>query len=147
MKRLTSINEVLDFAIAGEVKSQELYMEMAAKAENPWMRKTLERLAQEEQQHRAKLEKVKAGKIALGREQVDDLGIADTLEEIKPDASMDYREFLVFAIKKENRAHKLYARLASIFSEPDLSSLFNKLAAEEADHKRRFEVQYESLTS
>ena len=90
---------------------------------------------------------VKAGKIALERDQVGDLGISDTLEDIKPKAGMNYRELLVFAIKKENTAHKLYARLAVIFSEPELSGLFRKLAEEEADHKRRFEVQYESLTS
>ena len=130
-----------------EIKAHELYIEMAAMAESPWMRKTLEGLAQQERQHRAKLEAVKAGKIALEREQVGDLGLADTLDDVKPKAGMDYREFLVFAVKKENTAHKLYARLASIFSEPQLSGLSRKLAEEEAEHKRRFELQYESLTS
>jgi len=147
VKRLTSINDILDLAIATEIKAHELYTEMAAKAKSPWMRRALEGVARQEQQHRAKLEAVKAGKIALEREKVGDLGIADTLEDVKPKAGMDYREFLAFAIKKENTSHNLYARLASIFSEPQLSDLFNKLAEEEADHKRRFEVQYESLTS
>ena len=147
MKRLSSIDDILDFAIAGEIKAHELYTEMAAKAESPWMGRTLEGMAREEQQHRAKLEAVKAGKIALEREQVGDLGIAGMLEDVKPKAGMDYREFLAFAIKKEDTSHKLYTRLASIFSEPELSGLFRRLAEEEADHKRRFEVQYESLTS
>jgi rubrerythrin len=147
VKRLSSIDDILDFAIAGEIKAHELYTEMAAKAESPWMRRTLEGMAREEQQHRAKLEAVKAGKIALEREQVGDLGIAGTLEDVKPKAGMDYREFLAFAIKKEDTSHKLYTSLASIFSEPELSGLFRRLAEEEADHKRRFEVQYESLTS
>ena len=147
MKKLTSIDGILDFAIAGEVKARELYMEMAAMAENPWMRTTLEDLAQEEQQHQRKLEAVKTGKIALQHEQVGDLGIAETLDDIRPQAPMDYRELVMFAIKKENTTHKLYTRLASIFSQPELQDLFGKLAAEEANHKRRFEMQYEWLTS
>jgi rubrerythrin len=147
VKKLSSIDDILDFAIAGEMKAHELYTDMAANAESPWMRRALEGMAQQEQQHRAKLEAVKAGKIALDREQVGDLGIAATLEDVKPKAGMDYREFLAFAIKKENSSHKLYASLASIFSEPELSDLFRRLAEEEADHKRRFEVQYELLTS
>ena len=33
MKKLSSMNDVLDFAIAGESKAAELYTKMAAKAE------------------------------------------------------------------------------------------------------------------
>ena len=51
MKKLSSMNDVLDFAIAGESKAAELYTKMAATADNPWMRKTLESFAQEELQH------------------------------------------------------------------------------------------------
>ncbi len=147
MKKLNSIDDVLDFAIGGEIKAAELYMKMAAMAENPWMCKTLEGLAQEELQHRRKLKAVRAGKIALEREEGGDLGIAETLEDIQPHPDMDYRELVVFAIKKENVSYGLYSKLASIFSEPELKNIFLQLAEEEAGHKRRFEMQYEWLTS
>jgi rubrerythrin len=81
----------------------------------------------------------------LGREDVGDLGLAETLEDVQPHPDMDFRELLVFAIKKENVSQGLYTRLASIFSEPELQNTFLKLAEEEADHKRRFEMEYESL--
>jgi len=110
MRKLRSIYEVLDFAIAGEINAHELYVKMAAMVENPWMCRTIKGFAQEELQHREKLEAVKAGKIALEREEVGDLGIADTLEDIKPHAGMDYCELLVFAIKKENVSHSLYMK-------------------------------------
>ena len=58
---------------------------------------------------------------------------------------MDYRELLVFDIKKENVSHRLYSTLVSIFSEPELKALFRKLAEEQADHKRRFEIEYDSM--
>jgi rubrerythrin len=147
VKKLNSIDEILDFAISGEIKAYELYMDMAAMVENQWICKSIEGMAQEELQHQAKLKAVKARKIALKREEVDDLGIADTIENIKPQENMDYRELLMFAIKKENVSHGLYSRLALIFPEPELKDIFLKLAEEEAEHKRRFEMQYESLTS
>ena len=147
MKKISSMADVLDLAIAGENESAELYTKMAAMVENPWMRQTLEGLAQEELGHRKKLKAVKTGWRTLAREDVGDLGIAEALEDVKPHPNMDYRELVAFAIKKEAASHGLYARLASIFSEPELHETFEALAKEEAGHKRRFEMEYESLTS
>ena len=65
MKKLNSMSDVLDFAIAGESKAAELYTKMAAMPENPWMRETLEGFAQEELQHGKKLKAVNAGSVAL----------------------------------------------------------------------------------
>lgn len=146
MKKLSSMNDVLDFAIAGESKAAELYTKMAATAENPWMRKTLEGFAQEELQHGKKLKAVRAGRITLEREGVGDLGLAEKLDDVEPHADMDYPELLVFAIKKENVSHGLYTRLASIFTEPELQETFLAIAEQEAEHKWRFEMEYESLT-
>ena len=147
MKKFSSVDEVLNVAIASESKAHELYIEMAAMVENPFMRRTLEGFAQDELRHRAKLVAVKKGKITLERDEVGDLGIADTLEDTQPQPKKDYRELLVFAIKKEDSAHKFYTIMASIFSEPDLKDIFNNLAEEEAAHKRQFEIEYDSITS
>jgi len=147
MKKLTSIEGILDFAIGAETKAHELYLKMAAMAKNPWVSKTIEGMAQEELQHKRKLKAVRAGRIALEREDVGDLGIADTLDDVEPHAEMDYRELVRFAVKKEAASQKLYSRLASVFSEPELRETFLRLAAEEADHKRRFEMQHDWLTS
>ena len=147
MKKISSMADVLNFAIAGETNAAELYMKMAAMVENPWMQKKLEGLAAEELGHRKKLKDVKTGWSALVREDAGDLGIAETLDDVKPHAKMDYRELLAFAIKKENASHNLYTTLASVFTEPELQETFKALAAEEAEHERRFEMEYESLTS
>ena len=147
MKKISSMADVLNFAIAGETNAAELYMKMAAMVENPWMQKKLEGLAAEELQHRKRLKAVQIGRRTLDREDAGDLGIAETLDDVKPHAKMDYRELLVFAIKKENASHNLYMTLASVFTEPELQETFKALAAEEAEHKRRFEMEYESLTS
>ena len=147
MNKLSTVDDVLDFAIGGESKASELYTEMAAMAENPWISKTLEGMAQEELQHEKKLKAVRARKLTLSRDQVSDLGIADTVEKTEPHAKMNYRELLAYAIKKEGISQGLYSRMATIFDEPELRDMFLKLAEEEADHKRTFETQYESLMS
>jgi rubrerythrin len=147
MKKLNSMSDVLDFAIAGESKAAELYSKMATMPENPWMREALEDFAQEELQHHKKLKAVRTGRTALEREGVGDLGLAEKLDDVEPHPDMDFRDLLVFAIKKENVSQSLYTRLASIFTEPELQETFLKLAEQEAKHKRRFEMEYESLAS
>ena len=147
MRKISSMKDVLDFAISGESKAAELYSKMAVSAANPWMRKTLEDFAQQELQHHNKLKAVRAGRNALVREEIADLGIAEQLDDVEPHPDMDYPELLVFAIKKENASHGLYTKLASIFTEPELQETFLALAEQEAEHKRRFEMEYESLTS
>ena len=81
MNKLSTVDDVLDFAIGGESKASELYTEMAAMVENPWISKTLEGFAQDELRHEKKLKAVRARKLTLNRDQVSDLGIADTLAE------------------------------------------------------------------
>ena len=65
----------------------------------------------------------KIGRRALNSEDVSDLDIAETLENVKPHPDMDYRELLAFAIKKENISQDLYTRLAVIFPEPELQDI------------------------
>ena len=145
--KFKSIDELLDTAIIRETKAQELYIKMAFMVKNPWMCRVLEGFAQEELQHRIKLEAVKAGKISLERKEIGDLGIDDGFEDIKPHANMDYLELLAFAIKKENSSCRFYTSMASIFSEPDLKDIFLKLAKEEANHRQRLEIEYDLMTS
>jgi rubrerythrin len=142
-----SVDELLDAAIMREIQAQELYMKMALMVKNPWMRKVLEGFAQKEVKHRVKLEAVKAGKIGLEQKEIGDLDIDEALEGIKPHANMGYSELLAYSIKKEHCAHQFYNTMASIFSEPELKDMFLRLAQEEANHKRRLEIEYDSMTS
>ncbi len=144
--KLSSVGEVLDFAISAEVKAQQLYARMAAMVENAWLKTAIEEIAQDERQHQAKLQAIRAGSVSLSDSGPKDLGLADKLDDVEPHPDMTYPELLAFAIKKEGSAHRLYDTLATALSKPDLKDIFRKLAAEEAQHKRRFELQYEQLT-
>ncbi|MCP4258714.1 MAG: ferritin family protein [Planctomycetes bacterium] len=145
--KFESVDELLDAAIIRETQAQELYIKIAFMVKNPWMRRLLEGFAQEEMQHRIKLEAVKRGKIGLEQKQVGNVDIDDTFEDIKPHANMDYLELLEYAIKKENGSCRFYTSMASHFSEPELKDIFLKLAKEEANHRQRLQTEYDLMKS
>jgi rubrerythrin len=146
MSSFGSLNEILDYAIAREVEAHQLYTKLARSVQKPEMRKVLEEFAAEELEHKAKLEAVKAGKAAIGDEEVGCLGIADKLRDAKPHKNMTYRERLAFAMKKEKVSYTLYSSLASAAQTRQLRNTFLKLAQEEAGHKLRFEIEYDLET-
>jgi rubrerythrin len=59
---------------------------------------------------------------------------------------MNYTELLVVAIKKENLSYQLYIKLAAISMTKELRDIFLKLAQEEAEHRLRFEYEYDLTT-
>jgi len=145
--KFRSVDELLDAAIIREMEAQELYAKMASEVENSWIRKVLEGLAQSELLHQAKLEAVKAGDITLEKGPVGDLGIDIPEEPEKLSPDMSYPELLAYAIRKENISANLYASMVTLFSEPNLKEVFVELANEEANHKRRLEIEYELIRS
>lgn len=146
MKKFGSVDEVLDFAIGEEERAHDLYMDMAGRVEQPWMQEAFRDFAREELGHKQKLLGVKAGKALLpAQTKVLDLKLADYLVDVEFKPEMSYREALVFAMKKEKAAYKLYLALADSVSDAGLSGTFRALAIEEANHKLRFETEYDEV--
>jgi rubrerythrin len=138
-----TIEDILDFAILREEAAAELYTSMAGRVTRPEMREALISFAEEEQRHRQRLLKVKAGELpAVSQEKIHDLRIADYVVQPEPTARMDYPEALRFAMNAEKAAFRLYSDLAEI-SPANHAAVFRSLAQEEAKHKLRFEVEYE----
>jgi rubrerythrin len=48
-------------------------------------------------------------------------------------------------MKKEKAAYRLYLDLATAAGAGELADLFRSLAAEEAKHKLRFEIEYDDV--
>lgn len=146
MKKLSSVDEILDFAVAEEQKAHDFYVDLAGKVEQPWMKKALLDFAREELGHKEKLLGVKQGKLLLSVQQkVLDLRLSDYLVEVEPHAGMTYQEALVVAMRKEKAAWKMYNDLAATASDPKLADTFRALAVEEANHKLRFETEYDDV--
>jgi rubrerythrin len=146
MNKFGSVDEVLDFAISEEEKAHDFYLDLAQKVDKPWMKKALEDFAKEEAGHKQKLLGVKQGKHLLpAQTKVLDLKLADYLVDIEPRPSITYQDALILAMKKEKAAWKLYMDLAAAATEPALAGTFKALAIEEANHKLRFETEYDEV--
>jgi rubrerythrin len=144
MKTFGSVDEILDFAIAREEEAAAFYRDLAGRMEWPWMTKTFEEFAGEEDRHKAKLLGVKEGKLVpLPTQKVTDLKIGDYLADVEPSGDLDYQNALIVAMKREKKSFKLYMDLADATDDADLRSLFLILAQEEAKHKLRFELEYD----
>lgn len=144
MKQFGSVDEILDFAIAKEEEAAAFYRDLASRTEWPWMTKTFEEFAREEDGHKAKLMGIKRGKLtAVPADKVADLKIGDYLVDVEPGGQLDYQNALILAMKREKKSFKLYMDLAEATDDGSLRSLFSVLAQEEAKHKLRFELEYD----
>jgi rubrerythrin len=144
MKNFGSTEEVLNFAIEREEEAAAFYRGLSARMEWPWMTKTFEQFAREEDGHKAKLLKIKSGKLAVpAPAKITDLKIGDYLADVEPEGKLDYQEALIVAMKREKASFRLYTVLADIVDDPAHRDLFLALAQEEAKHKLRFELEYD----
>jgi rubrerythrin len=140
------VDRLLDFAIANEERAAAFYRHCAALAHREPMKELLLGFAEEEDQHKAKLQTIKASQQELlCEEKVAVLGLAEQLDDEPLDLSgdMDFREALVIAMKAEKAAYKLYSRLAESAEDPFCKTTLLGLAQEEAKHKLRFEIEYD----
>ncbi len=144
MDRFKSVDEILDFAIDGEVTLVQFYMDLAKRVETQEMKKVFEDFAREEMGHKAKLQEMKQSKWAItADEDVPDLKMADYVVDVEPGPDMSYKDALVVAMKREKAAYRLYLDLAAVAEAEELTETFLWLAQEEAKHKLRFEIEYD----
>lgn len=141
-----NLEELLDFAIAGEQEAHDFYLDLAKKAERPGMEGLFTQFAREELGHKAKLENIKKGaRSFVPAKKVMDLKIGDYLVDVDPTATLTYQNALILAMKRERAAFRLYTDLAAHSEDAEVKQIFESLAQEEAKHKLRFEVEYDDM--
>lgn len=145
MSNPSTVDEILEFAIESEQAAADLYLSLAKQAKNPVIKKTFEDYAAEEMMHKAKLLDVQSGELLLtpSEKPVLDLKISDYTVEEEPGVDADYPTVLIYAMKKEKAAYRLYTDLAANTDVPELKELLLGLAQEEAKHKLQFELEYD----
>ena len=146
MKRFRSVNEILDFAIAKEIKAYHFYIELAKWVERAEVAKLFEDFSINELQHKIRLESIKAGEVSIKEDEVGSLNIADSIEAAEPEVNLTYTEALVVAMQREKEAFRLYTNLAAIYQDLGIRDTLLKLAQEEAQHKLYLEIEYDLMT-
>lgn len=144
MREFKTTEEILDFAIGEEQSAADFYTNLAEQVNSSSVRKMFLEFSEEELQHKNKLENIKMGSIEyLPTEDVADLGLGKILVDVAPTSGMDYQDALILAMKKEKAAYLMYTRLAGVASDPAIRDLLLGLANQEANHKLRFEIEYD----
>ncbi len=140
-------DEILKIAIEKEVEAYNFYLALANHVADQRIREAFEELAQEELEHkdRLELEVIKTGKT-----------IASEQNPLRPERSyivsndpspldMDYKDLLMLAMEKEEAAFRIYVNLASSIQDEKSRDVVLALAQEEVRHKIRFQNEYDIL--
>ena len=139
----TTVDDVLKFAIAAEVKAELFYTRLSKTTKTPEMRKALLMFAGQERMHKRRLQAIRARGPVIGSsgEEVTNLQISDYIVDIKPTPDMQYQDALLLAIEKERAAKSLYTALAALADDYEIKSIFQSLAQEEAKHERHIKAE------
>jgi rubrerythrin len=138
--------EILELAIAREVDANQFYLVLAARAQNPHVRKIFNDLAAEELEHKAKLELeiMKAGRVVDTSR--TPIGLQDDQPDYTPlEFEIDFKDILLMGMQKEEASFRLYVDLAGMATDADSKEMLLAIAQEEVKHKLRFQAGFDYL--
>ncbi|MHC4116081.1 MAG: ferritin-like domain-containing protein [Planctomycetota bacterium] len=150
MGEMTTIGEILDFAIRRESEAVDFYMAMADRVKDPAIEKFFEDLVAEELEHKSRLELevMKEGLVAETVGVLPETCLDDAVVDLdRVNAQMGYAEALDLAIRKERLSFRLYAQLSGLIGEVEPRETLLSLAEEEVKHLMAIEDLYrEAMT-
>jgi rubrerythrin len=146
MEGFETDEDILKFAIDREAKANRFYVALARQMADPEMREVFEMLAQDELEHKARLEleMMKTGKVVAPEKDVNRFETHHG-PDVEPMLHMDYKNALAIGIDKENASFRLYADWMVTAKDEEQREMLLSLAEEEAKHKARLEIEYDML--
>ncbi len=106
----------------------------------------ISKLAEEERSHKEALERLNIEKLAgMGSQKIQDLKIAEYLQDRKITDTSSLQDVLVFAMKREKEAYDFYTRFAAEMSDLEVKNILEAFAQEELKHKRDLETFYDDV--
>lgn len=144
----TSIDDVVDFAIEKEREAADFYRSAAGHESAQANKSVFVEYADEEEKHEKMLKEFKADKSAFDNYQfkkIQDIKRADYLMDMEYSPGMSYHEVMRLAMKREEKAYKLYQKMAGSADSDQLKNIFEILANEELKHKSSLEGMYDDI--
>jgi rubrerythrin len=143
-----TLDDILDFAIAKEVEAEQFYLSLCEEETLSGNRETFQDFAKEEHKHVNLLESLKAGGVVEGVEEyqfkwIKDIKRSNLVVDIEYQKGMNYRDILMLAIKREEKALALYNDLLERADTENSRKVFKILCQEEAKHKLALESMYD----
>ncbi|MBS3794084.1 MAG: ferritin family protein [Candidatus Thorarchaeota archaeon] len=142
-----AFRKMINLAIEREEEAHDFYMEGAENAENRASKKLLEELAEQEEDHKEKLQKALEDGVcetfACTLEEVEKRKLEDYLIEVPLNPSSPPQDVLIVAMKREKASFEFYSALAELTEDPASKSVFRTLAKEEEEHKNNLQQMYD----
>ncbi|MGD2184743.1 MAG: ferritin family protein [Desulfobacterales bacterium] len=144
-----NLEDIIDFAIEKEREAAEFYQKISSDEEDfSGSKKMFAEFAAEEQKHEKILEEFKTKGItkSLAEYQlkwITDIKRSDYLVDLDYTQGMPYNEILLLAMKREEKALKLYNEFLEQADTDEGKKLFKVLCQEEAKHKLALETIYD----
>lgn len=141
-----SVDEILKFAIDREKEAVKFYESLAQEAPSEALKQTFIDFSKEEEKHAALLSDISGNKAKIDSyefEKIPDLKISNYMVETDYEKGMPMPEVLKLAMKREEKAVKLYTLLGDQTDDADAKKLFQLLVQEESKHKLGLESMYD----
>jgi rubrerythrin len=143
-----NLEAALDFAIGKEKEAVAFYTGLSKEESFSGASKMFEEFAAEEQKHQKMLEEFKSKGVAAAVQGyrfkwISDIKRSDYVTDLEYRPGMGYRDILMLAMKREEKALKLYNDFLSREDSEAGKSLFKVLCQEEAKHKLALETMYD----
>ena len=144
--RLKDIDAALDFAIEREQDAQQTYRSYAKATQRSGFRELLLSMVDQEAEHEKRLRELKQTQIFAAKPSAStdfDMKISEFTVDVAFSPQMNYQDFLILVMKREEKAVHLYEWLQTVSQDSDLSVLFERLAEEERKHKAWAQDRYD----
>ena len=144
-----NLEAIVDFAIEKEREAAEFYQHISDNEEDfSGSKKMFAEFAAEEEKHEKILQEFKAQGITKSLEEyqlkwITDIKRSDYLVDLDYEQGMPYNEILLLAMKREEKALKLYNDFLDQADTDAGKKLFKVLCQEEAKHKLALETIYD----
>ncbi|OQY58588.1 MAG: rubrerythrin [Desulfobacteraceae bacterium 4572_88] len=143
-----SLKAVIDYAIEKEKEAADFYKSVSREEPMSGAKQMLEEFAQEERKHQTMLEKFQTEGIDRNLAEyrlkwIPDIKRSDYVVEMEYKKGMGFTDLLMLAMKREEKALKLYDEMLAKAEGEDAKKLFKVLCQEESKHKNTLEIMYD----
>jgi rubrerythrin len=140
----TPTEEIINFAIEKEIEAAAFYENLASKVKNPVMKDAVLSMADEERKHHRILSNLTPKQLSAFTEPaIEDFKISEYMIDPPVTEDIKYSDLLLLAMKREEKAHQMYADLEARAADDATKKVFALLKTEELKHKRKLEGEYE----
>jgi rubrerythrin len=143
-----NLEAILDFAIEKEIEAAEFYTNISKEEVFSGTVEMFEEFAREERKHQQMLEDFKVKGLSASMDGykfkwITDIKRSDYVVDLEYRRGMGYNDILMLAMKREEKALRLYNDFLDKADSEESRTLFKVLCQEEAKHKLALETMYD----